>query len=60
MRAMIADGLVDELHLYVYPVAVGDGSRLFPEGGPATTMTLLAAEGFGNGVAHLAYAPVRT
>lgn len=27
---MIADGLVDELHLYVYPVAVGAGPRLFP------------------------------
>ncbi len=57
VRAMIADGLVDELHLYVYPVAVGEGPRLFPEGGPRTTMQLASAEGFGNGVVHLAYTP---
>jgi dihydrofolate reductase len=57
VRAMIADGLVDELHLYVYPVAVGEGPRLFPDGGPRTAMRLSAAEGFGNGVVHLAYTP---
>ena len=28
VRAMLADGLVDELHLFVYPVARGDGRRL--------------------------------
>lgn len=55
VRAMLADGLVDELHLFVYPVAVGEGPRLFPDGGPRTTMTLAAAEGFTNGVVHLAY-----
>ena len=35
VRALLADGLVDELHLFVYPVAVGTGIRLFPEGTPA-------------------------
>src|SRR5690242_19011972 len=29
VRAMLADGLVDQLHLFVYPLAVGEGSRLF-------------------------------
>src|SRR5215210_9243438 len=32
VRAMLADGLIDELHLLVYPVAVGSGITLFPEG----------------------------
>jgi dihydrofolate reductase len=57
VRAMIADGLVDELHLYVYPVAVGEGPVLFPEGTSKTAMTLVECEAFDNGVVHLAYAP---
>jgi dihydrofolate reductase len=57
VRALIADGLVDELHLLVYPVALGTGPRLFPEGAPKTTMTLAGCQGFANGVAHLTYTP---
>ncbi len=57
VRALIADGLVDELHLYVYPLALGDGIRLFPEGAPRTPMALLGAEALSNGVAHLSYGP---
>ena len=57
VRAMLADGLVDELHLFVYPLAVGTGIRLFPDGGPQTPMALLEAEKLSNGVAHLVYGP---
>ena len=57
VRALLADGLVDELHLFVYPVAVGGGARLFPDGGPRTALSLAGCEGFGNGVAHLTYTP---
>src|SRR3954471_23737106 len=31
VRALIADGLVDELHLFVYPVTRSAGPRLFDE-----------------------------
>jgi dihydrofolate reductase len=57
VQAMLADGLVDELHLIVYPLALGTGPRLFPEGAPRTPMTLVRSEAFPNGVVHLAYAP---
>jgi dihydrofolate reductase len=57
VRALLADGLVDELHLYVYPVAVGTGIRLFPEGAPRTPLALLGADALSNGVAHLTYGP---
>ena len=57
VRGLLADGLVDELHLYVYPVAVGTGIRLFPDGGPRTPLSLIGAEGLSNGVAHLTYGP---
>jgi dihydrofolate reductase len=56
-RAMLADGLVDELHLFVYPVARGQGQQLFADGGPATSFTLAGSEAYSNGVVHLHYAP---
>ncbi|MGY1636008.1 dihydrofolate reductase family protein [Geodermatophilus sp. SYSU D00742] len=57
VRALLGDGLVDELHLYVYPLAVGTGLRLFPDGAPRTPLSLLGAESLSNGVAHLTYGP---
>ncbi len=60
VRALLADGRVDELHLYVYPLAVGTGIRLFPDGAPRTPLSLLGAEGLSNGVAHLTYGPAPT
>ncbi|WP_181783189.1 dihydrofolate reductase family protein [Pseudonocardia pini] len=60
VRALLADGLVDELHLLVYPVAVGEGIRLFPQGGPRTPLTLLNARQFDNGVTQLTYGPAAT
>ena len=59
VRALLADGLVDELHLYVYPVAVGSGIRLFREGDAKTPLALAGCEALSNGVAHLVYAPAQ-
>jgi dihydrofolate reductase len=59
VRALLADGLVDELHLFVYPVALGTGIRLFPDGAPRTPLSLLGADRLSNGVAHLTYGPAR-
>ena len=57
VRALLADGLVDELHLFVYPIALGDGERLFREGEGPTTLSLLAHDVYDNGVVHLSYGP---
>ncbi|HEX4833413.1 MAG TPA: dihydrofolate reductase family protein [Streptosporangiaceae bacterium] len=57
VRAMLADGLVDELHLFTYPVARGAGQHLLAAGGPATTFALAGSDTYDNGVVHLAYAP---
>jgi dihydrofolate reductase len=56
VRALLADGLVDGLHLFVYPVAVGTGIKLFPEGA-AQKLALLGAQPLSNGVVHLSYGP---
>jgi dihydrofolate reductase len=58
VRAMLADGLVDELHLFVYPLALGSGLRLFPEGEEQVKLSLADSETYDNGVVHLAYRPV--
>jgi len=57
VRALLADGLVDELHLLVYPVALGTGPRLFPEGAPQTPLKLLDSKAMENGVLHVTYGP---
>jgi dihydrofolate reductase len=57
VRAMIGDGLVDELHLFVFPLALGGGDRLFPDGGPSAKFELAAVEAYDSGVVHAAYRP---
>src|SRR5690349_4000572 len=54
VRAMLADGLVDELHLFVYPLTLGAGPRLF-DGTPAGKFTLAASQAYANGVLYLHY-----
>jgi len=56
VRAMLADGLVDELHLFVYPLTLGAGQRLFPNG-HKTTFTLAASDAYDNGALHSHYQP---
>jgi len=57
VRGLLADGLVDELHLFVFPVALGSGKRLFAEG-TTTKLALAGSDVYDNGVVHLAYRPV--
>ena len=55
VRAMLADGLVDELHLFVYPVARGSGQHLFADDGTEVKLTLTGSEAYSNGVLYLTY-----
>ena len=57
VRAMLADDLVDELHLFVYPLTRGSGPRLFADGAAPTKLTLTASAVYENGVVYLAYRP---
>jgi dihydrofolate reductase len=56
VRGLVADGLVDELHLFVYPVTRGGGPRPFPDGAQAT-FELATVQQFANGVVHLLATP---
>jgi dihydrofolate reductase len=57
VRAMLADGLVDELHLFVYPLTLGGGKRLFADGTAAAKFTLAGTEAYDSGVLYVSYRP---
>ncbi|HXD56772.1 MAG TPA: dihydrofolate reductase family protein [Thermoleophilaceae bacterium] len=57
VRALLADGLVDGLHLFVYPLTLGAGLRLFREDDPPRKFALAASETYDNGVEYRNYRP---
>ena len=60
VRWLLRDGLLDELHLLVHPIVVGEGmARLFPPDEPRTPLELLSSEAFRTGVLNLVYAPAK-
>jgi dihydrofolate reductase len=57
VRWLLREGLLDELHLLVHPIVVGDGlARLFPADEPSIPLELLSAQTFKSGVLNLSYA----
>jgi dihydrofolate reductase len=56
VRWMLEQGLVDELHLLVHPVVIGQGEKLFGDGAKVP-LRLVSSTTFETGVVHLVYAP---
>lgn len=54
VRALLSDGLVDELHLFVFPLTLGSGERLF-DATKTLQLSLLGSDAYESGVVHLAY-----
>ncbi len=54
--SLLREGLLDELHLFVFPLVVGSGQRLFGSAGSRLPLQLLGSAAFGTGVVHLTYA----
>jgi dihydrofolate reductase len=56
---LMAHDLIDEYRLITYPIVVGKGKRLFPEGIDAPRLQLADTRTFSTGVVSLVYEPVR-
>jgi dihydrofolate reductase len=55
VKALLADGLVDELNLMIEPILLGGGKRIFPEDGAARPMELVKCATAGTGVQICTY-----
>src|SRR6185503_19822462 len=55
LHALLAHDLIDDLHLTVYPLALGKGKRVFPEG-VQVKLTLRSTTPYPSGVVGLHYA----
>ena len=58
-RTLMDNDLVDELRLFVLPVLVGGGDRLFGDASATKAIRLLDSRTVGDGLAHLTYEVVR-
>ena len=55
VRWLLANGLVDELDLLIYPVIVGQGTRLFPDSGPDVALDLVSSRTTSRGITIQTY-----
>ena len=56
VHTLLAAGLVDQLNLQVFPVMLGSGFRLYPDGPESTSLTLVSSTALPNGVVLQNYA----
>ena len=56
-QTLMADQLVDEYQLWLHPVVVGSGKRLFRDGGPSVDMRLVDSRATTGGLVILTYEP---
>jgi dihydrofolate reductase len=59
-RALMEHDLVDELRVFVYPVVLGDGERLFGATSDKRPMRLVGAQTVGDGLTFLTYERARS
>ena len=56
-QGLLAAGLVDELHIQVFPLLLGSGRRLYPDVPDRTTLALRESRALASGVLLQTYAP---
>jgi dihydrofolate reductase len=58
IQSLMQDDLIDEYRLWVHPIVLGDGKRLFQDGSD-TKLKLVDTKTFSSGVVLLRYQPVK-
>jgi dihydrofolate reductase len=56
-RWLLDKDLVDEMNLLIFPVVVGQGTRLFPDTGPDMALDLVESRAFPKGITIQVYRP---
>ena len=59
VRSLLREGLLDELQVFVHPVLMRNGKRLFKEGEERMALELAECRKFTTGVVYLTYHPIR-
>ena len=57
IRWLLDNDLVDEMNLLIFPVVVGQGTRLFPDSGRDTALELVESRATPRGVTIQVYRP---
>jgi dihydrofolate reductase len=57
MRSLLQHGLIDQLDLMICPIVIGEGKRLFGDGGPSLDLQLAGHTGLATSVVILSYQP---
>jgi dihydrofolate reductase len=60
VSALIKQGLIDDFHLFINPIAIGNGLAIFKELDSKLKLTLVKATSFDCGIAVLHYQPKLT
>jgi dihydrofolate reductase len=58
VRWLLANDLVDEFDLLIYPVVIGKGTRLFPDSGPDAALELVNSRTTSGGITIQTYRPL--
>jgi dihydrofolate reductase len=59
VHRLLAEGLVDEINLQVFPLVLGSGARVYPEAEAPLTLELVSSDALPNGVQTQTYRVVR-
>jgi dihydrofolate reductase len=59
MQTLMQHDLIDEYRIWVHPLVLGSGKRLFPETGQAAKLQLTGTTLRSSGVAVMTYVPAR-
>jgi dihydrofolate reductase len=57
IRSLLDNHLVDEITLIIYPMIIGQGTRLFPEAGPDVALDLVDSRSTSKGITIQVYRP---